>query len=223
VFGSTPKDATFDTGSIEMSPDRNPVDFEGSIKRGQSAAKDQFGPWRWLGLYNLSRCLLNRCRTHRCGGSILLPATLAYVSIRGVAAVWTESDDVFFGFGIAASAGLALVVLATSFTHSPMGVYAIPIAVRYEAPVRAHPLYRRVAAHVTAVWAVSELAVTGWEAWHLKRVSATEFVVLRTLVGWPLMAVVVFFLVFYLRFRLDPLAHHLAADNIHSEPVGGAS
>ena len=54
-----------------------------------------------------------------------------------------------------------------------------------------------------------ELAISGWEAWYLTQVTTTEFVVLSRLIGWPIMAAWIFLLVFYLRFRLDPLDYVL--------------
>jgi hypothetical protein len=57
-----------------------------------------------------------------------------------------------------------------------------------------------------------ELAITGWEAWHLTAVSATDFVLLKSLVGWPVVAGWICFLIFYLRLRLDPIQFALAGD-----------
>jgi hypothetical protein len=52
--------------------------------------------------------------------------------------------------------------------------------------------------------------MTGLEAWHLTHATGAEFVVVRTTVALPAMAVVVFVLVFYVRARLDPLEFRLA-------------
>ena len=127
---------------------------------------------------------------------ILLPASLAYVAIRGLAGVLTGSEDVYFGLGVALSAATALAIGATAFTHAPAASYLIPAVVTYRQQTVDHPLYTRVAAQLTAAWALMELAITGWEAWHLTRVTATEFIFLRTFVGWPVMAIWIFFLVF---------------------------
>ena len=143
---------------------------------------------------------------------ILLPASLAYVVIRGTAGVLTGSEDVYFGLGVALSAATAVAIGATAFTYTPAASYLIPLVVTYRQQTVDHPLYMRVAAQLTVAWALMELAITGWEAWHLTRVTATEFILLRTSVGWPVMAIWIFFLVFYLRLRLDPLQHALAGD-----------
>jgi hypothetical protein len=106
---------------------------------------------------------------------------------------------------------VAIAVGATAFTKHPVAGYLLPLVVRYRHLSIDHPVYRRVAAQITVVWAIAELCLTAWEAWHLSNVSGSEFLVDRTLVGWPVMAVVIFFLIFYVRFRLDPYERHLAS------------
>ncbi|MEY2478489.1 MAG: hypothetical protein QOG87_3804 [Actinomycetota bacterium] len=139
----------------------------------------------------------------------VLPVSLGFVVFRGLVSVATRSDDVYFGIGVVASAAFALAVLGTAFTRSPVAVHAIPLVKHYESDVVTHPLYRRVATHVTMGWGVCHLAVSMWEASHLLGTSAVEFVAVRSFVGWPIMGFVVFWLVFYVRARLDPLEHRL--------------
>jgi hypothetical protein len=141
----------------------------------------------------------------------LLPISLAYVVVRGVAGVLTGSENVFFGFGVAASALVALAVAASAFTRHPVAGYLLPLVVPYRYLTMDHAVYRRVAAQITILWAIAELSLTAWEAWHLSNVSGSEFLIDRTLVGWPVMGAVIFFLIFYVRFRLDRYEHHLAA------------
>ena len=148
---------------------------------------------------------------HRRGVRVgwVLPAMLGYVVVRGVASVAARSEDVYFGFGLAASGVFAIAVFATAFTRSPVAVHVIPYVKRYDAEVVTHPRYRRVAAHVTAAWGIFELGISLWEATHLSGTSSAEFVAIRSFVGWPIMAFVVFWLLFYVRARLDPLEYRL--------------
>lgn len=157
---------------------------------------------------SLAASILRRARGRRIG--LLLPISLAYVTLRGVAGVLTESETVFFGFGIATSALVALAVGATAFTRMPVAAHLLPLVVRYRHLTPQHDVYRRVAAQITLLWAAAELAITAWEAWHLSQASAAEFVVARSIVAWPVMFVIIFFLIFYVRFRLDRYEHHLA-------------
>lgn len=159
---------------------------------------------------------------HRRGERVgwVLPVTLGYVVLRASISVATRSEDVYFGFGLAASGAFALLVIGTAFTRTPVAVHVLPLVKFYDSEVVAHPRYRRVAAQVTFAWGACELGVSLWEASHLRQTSATEFVAMRSLVGWPLMAFVVFWLIFYVRARLDPLQHRLRA-GASSDTSGG--
>jgi hypothetical protein len=138
---------------------------------------------------------------------VLLPASLAYVSVRAAAGLLTNSDEVYFGVSLATSAVVALVVAATAFTRTPVAARLIPLVVVYPQRTVAHPLYRRVAAHATLAWAATELAMTAWETTHLADMAAPQFMLLRTFGGAPVMAVLIPVVIFYIRLRLDPLAH----------------
>ena len=67
---------------------------------------------------SLTAIILRRARGRQVG--LLLPISLAYVTVRGIAGVLFESETVFFGFGIATSALVALAVGATAFTRMPV-------------------------------------------------------------------------------------------------------
>jgi len=132
-------------------------------------------------------------------------ALLAYVLLRGAAGALTGSHQVFFGLSVAASMTVAAAVLTTAFTRTPLAAHLLPLLMggRLRAETVADPTYRRICTHVTAVWAVAELAVSGWEAWHLQHTTAVEFVAVRGLIGWPVMATVIFVCAFYARFRIE--------------------
>ena len=145
--------------------------------------------------------VLRRIAGRRIG--ILLPLTLAYAVVKAGAGVLTQSHAVYFGAGVALSALVALAVGATAFTRMPVASYLIPLVTPYRRLGPDHPVYRRVAAHVTIVWALVELGIAGWEGWHLTVASASEFVIMRAIGPWIAMGVLIFFLIFYIRFRLD--------------------
>jgi hypothetical protein len=164
----------------------------------------------WLGLVaamivasGVSVVLLVVRRREGEGVGILLPISLGYVVLKGLASVATESEVVYFGVGLALTALVAVTVGATAFTSRPAASLALPLVTPYRHLSDSHAIYRRVSSQVTALWALAELGITAWEAWHLTRVSASEFVVARSVVAWPVMGLVIFFLIFYVRFRLD--------------------
>lgn len=172
---------------------------------------------RWLGLapamIAASTTTLALIAARRRGGQrvgILLPITLGYVVVKAIAGVVSHSQVVYFGSGLALSALIAVIVGATAFTKRPVASYLMPLVTPYRRLTPDHPVYRRVAAQVTLVWALAELSMTAWEAWHLRTASASEYLVRSTLVAWPLMGVLIFFLIGYVRFRLDRYEHYLA-------------
>ncbi len=137
------------------------------------------------------------------GVGVVLPISLLYVAVKAVAGVITGSQVVYFGAGLVLSAFIALLVGSTAFTRRPVASLLLPLVTPYRRLTPEHPVYLRVARQVTVAWALAELAATGWEAWHLTVASASDFVVARTVVAWPAMAVLIFFLIAYVRFRLD--------------------
>ena len=145
-------------------------------------------------------------RLHRGQGiGWLSLALLGYVIARGAAGALTGSHQVFFGISVAASIAVAAGVLGTAFTRTPIAAHLLPALMRgrlLPETVR-HPTYRRIASQITAVWAVAELNVAIWEAWHLSHADAVEFVTARGLIGWPVMAGIVFACCFYARFRIE--------------------
>jgi|GEM_PF-4034709 len=148
------------------------------------------------------------------GIGVLLPATLAYTVAKAVAGVVTGSQLVYFSVGLVLNVLVALTIGATAFTARPAAAVLLPTVVRYRHMASDDPLYRRVTAQITLVWSLAELAVTGWEAHHLTVATASEFVLTRSVVAWPTMAVVIFLLIAYARFRLDPYEHHLARQQV---------
>jgi hypothetical protein len=147
---------------------------------------------------------LARLRSGRGAGWLSL-VLLGYVIVRGASGALTGSHQVFFGISVAASMAVAAAVLATAFTNRPLASYLLPMLMggRLRHDTVAHPTYRRICAQVTAVWAVSEIAVSVGEAWHLQHAGAVDFVATRALIGWPAMATVIFLCVFYARFRIE--------------------
>ncbi|MDX1450892.1 MAG: hypothetical protein R3246_17715, partial [Acidimicrobiia bacterium] len=144
------------------------------------------------------------------GVGILIPLSLGFVIAKAVAGVVTDSQVVYFGVGLVLSALVALVVGGTAFTRKPLASYAIPLFTPYRRLTPDHPAYKRVSSQVTAAWALAELGMVTWEARHLTTASASGFAVTRSLVAWPLMGVVIFFLIFYVRFKLDRYEYSLA-------------
>lgn len=171
---------------------------------------------RWFGLIpamiaassaSLAIILLRRRR--RRGIGLLLPLSFGFIVVKALAGAITGSQVVYFGAGLALSSLIAIGIGASAFTSRPVAGYLLPLVTPYRHLSFDHPVYRRVSAQITAVVALAELAITGWEAWHLTLASASEFVVTRTLSAYPVMGVIIFFSIAYVRFRLDRYEHVL--------------
>jgi hypothetical protein len=160
-------------------------------------------------------------RRRGAGIGVLLPLSLGFVVVKAIAGVVTESSVVYFGAGMTLSALVAVGVGATAFTKRPAASYFIPLVTPYRHLSPEHPVYRRVSAQVTATVALAELGLTAWEAWHLTTSTASEFLAARTLMAWPAMAVVIFFVIFYVRFRLDRYEYFLGERGVPAVATSG--
>ena len=149
-----------------------------------------------------------RRRGRRSG--LLLPASLVYLLLRTSLGLATDSDLVYFGGGLVLSTLVAVTVGATAFTRVPLAVHLIPLVSHYRHLRPTHPRYRRVAAQVTAAWAIAELATVLLELRHLLHEGGAAYVQSRTAIALPVMAGLVWLLVLYVRARLDPVEFHLA-------------
>ncbi len=184
---------------------------------------------RWFGLITamiaasaLTIVLIVVRRRLGYGVGILLPLSLGYAVVKAIAGVLTQSHVVYFGVGVALSALIAIAVGVTAFTRRPLAVHLMPLVTPYRRLTAEHPVYRRVAAHITLVWALAELSISAWEGWHLTVSTASEFVIMRAIGPWVAMGVVIFFLIFYVRFRLDRYEWALARDERREREAIGA-
>jgi intracellular septation protein A len=138
--------------------------------------------------------------------SVLVWVALVYVLARGIAGVVTDSKVVYFGPAIAQTALIGLVFVGSVFVRRPAVGYIAPIVYPFQDVVRRHPAYRRAMTHLTVIWAVYLLARVVLDAWLLKNLSASSYVVSRALISWPcLLALFVFSLRYPRRvFRREP-------------------
>jgi len=137
---------------------------------------------------------------------VLVWLGLAYVLARGVAGMLTQSKVVFFGPGVAQTGLIGLVFLVSVFVRRPAVGYIAPIVYPFQDYVRRHPAYRRAFSHLTLIWAAYLLAKFALDVWLLKSLSASMFVVVRSIISWPLLLGLFVFSLRYPRrvFRREP-------------------
>jgi len=137
---------------------------------------------------------------------VLVWLGLAYVLARGVAGMLTQSKVVFFGPGVAQTGLIGLVFLVSVIVRRPAVGYIVPIVYPFQDYVRRHPAYRRAFSHLTLIWAAYLLAKFALDVWLLKSLSASMFVVVRSIISWPLLLGLFVFSLRYPRrvFRREP-------------------
>ena len=143
---------------------------------------------------------------HERRSSVLIWIGLAYVLARGIAGVLTHSKLVFFGPAVAQTGLIGLVFLGSVLVRRPAVGYIAPIVYPFQEFVRSHPAYRRAFSHLTLLWAAYLLAKVALDVWLLKTVSASSFVLVRSVVSWPLLLGLFVFSLRYPRrvFRREP-------------------
>jgi intracellular septation protein A len=118
---------------------------------------------------------------------VLVWIGLAYILARGAAGMLTESKVVFFGPAVVQTGLIGLVFLGSVAVKRPAVGYIAPIIYPFQDFVRKHPAYRRAFSHLTLVWAAYLLAHVVLDVWLLKTVSASAYVVTRSVVSWPVL------------------------------------
>jgi hypothetical protein len=118
-----------------------------------------------------------------------LPLLSTYLVARAIIGITTGSEDVYFGIGIAQTYALGAILLASVLVGKPALAYLVPLLLDVPPHVLAHAAWRRVCVVLTTLWGVQQVAIASFHVWLLARSSASGFVIIRTIVGWPLTAV----------------------------------
>ena len=114
-----------------------------------------------------------------------LPLLVAYLVVRGVIGIATDSEAVYFGIGIGTKALIGMVLVATAVVGRPFLARVFPLAVPLAAETVAHPVYRRTMGRLTVALGAYQLLTSVWDIWLYNQTSADGYVTVRALVGWP--------------------------------------
>ena len=115
-----------------------------------------------------------------------LPLLIAYLVVRGVIGIVTDSEAVYFGIGIGTKALIGLVLVATAVRGPSFLSRVFPLAVRsLAAETVAHPVFDRTMRRLTVVLGTYYLLNSVWDIWLYNQTSPDRYLVIRTLVGWP--------------------------------------
>ena len=114
-----------------------------------------------------------------------LPLLVAYLVVRGVIGIATDSEAVYFGIGIGTKALIGMVLVATAVVGRPFLARVFPLAVPLAAETVAHPVFRRTMGRLTVALGAYQLLTSAWDNWLYNQTSADGYVAIRALVGWP--------------------------------------
>ena len=114
-----------------------------------------------------------------------LPLLIAYLVVRGVIGIVTDSEAVYFGIGIGTKALIGMVLVATAVVGRPFLARVFPLAVPLAAETVAHPVFRRTMGRLTVALGAYQLLTSVWDIWLYNQTSADGYVAIRALVGWP--------------------------------------
>ena len=110
---------------------------------------------------------------------------VAYLVVRGVIGIATDSEAVYFGIGIGTKALIGMALVATAVVGRPFLARVFPLAVPLAAETVAHPVFRRTMGRLTVALGAYQLLTSVWDIWLYNQTSADGYVAIRALVGWP--------------------------------------
>ena len=114
-----------------------------------------------------------------------LPLLVAYLVVRGVIGIATDSEAVYFGIGIGTKALIGMALVATAVVGRPFLARVFHLAVPLAAETVAHPVFRRTMGRLTVALGAYQLLTSVWDIWLYNQTSADGYVAIRALVGWP--------------------------------------
>ena len=114
-----------------------------------------------------------------------LPLLVAYLVVRAVIGIATDSEAVYFGIGIGTKALIGMALVASAVVGRPFLARVFPLAVPLAAETVAHPVFRRTMRRLTVALGAYQLLTSAWDIWLYNQTSPDGYVAIRALVGWP--------------------------------------
>lgn len=114
-----------------------------------------------------------------------LPLLIVYLLVRGLIGIITDSEDVYFGIGIATKAAIGLGLIGTVIFRRSFLSQVLPIVLPFKAETIKHKVFFRVMAQMTVVLGLYQILTSIWDIWLYRQTSVDGYVVIRTLVGFP--------------------------------------
>lgn len=127
-----------------------------------------------------------------------LPGLIAYLVVRGIIGVITDSEAVYFGIGIGTKALIGAALIATVFSKRSFVERFMHYVIPFDRAIRDHEIYRRATSRLTIIAGVWQFITSAWDIWLFRQTSVDGYLIIRTLVGWPAATIAIFGSLFYL-------------------------
>ena len=127
-----------------------------------------------------------------------LPLLIVYLLVRGLIGIITDSEDVYFGIGIATKAAIGLGLIGTVIFRRSFLSQVLPIVLPFKAETIKHKVFSRVMAQMTVALGFYQILTSVWDVWLYRQTSVDGYVVIRTLVGFPAGFVASLIAIFYI-------------------------
>lgn len=132
----------------------------------------------------------------------LLPLTTAFLVVRGVIGIVTDSEAVYFGIGISAKAAIGVVLIGSVLARRALLTVYVPRVLPFPPAVTSHRIYRSTFNQLTVLVGLYELASAAWDVWLYNNSSIDGFVLIRLGTGWLSAFIGIFVAVIYADWRL---------------------
>lgn len=114
-----------------------------------------------------------------------LPLLIVYLLVRGLIGIITDSEDVYFGIGIATKALIGLGFIVTAVLKRSFLSRVLPTVLPFKTETIKHKIFSRVMAQMTVVLGLYQILTSIWDVWLYRHTSVDGYVVIRSLVGFP--------------------------------------
>ena len=114
-----------------------------------------------------------------------LPLLIVYLLVRGLIGIITDSEDVYFGIGIATKAAIGLGLIATVVFKRSFLSQVLPAVLPFKTETVKHKVFSRVMSQMTVVLGFYQILTSIWDVWLYRHTSVDGYVVIRNLVGFP--------------------------------------
>jgi intracellular septation protein A len=114
-----------------------------------------------------------------------LPLLIVYLLVRGLIGIITDSEDVYFGIGIATKAAIGLGLIATVLFKRSFLSQILPAVLPFKKETIKHEIFSRVMSQMTVLLGIYQILTSIWDVWLYRHTSVDGYVVIRSLVGFP--------------------------------------